>query len=73
MRHEFRANAGDLIYSFLVLDEVDIRHHGHHVGSYEVRDNRPDLRRRGRIYTPRPVTIRPPSDGIQINDQLPPN
>jgi len=42
VRHEFRANAGDLIYSFLVLDEIDIRHHGHHVGSYEVRDNRPD-------------------------------
>jgi FecR-like protein len=42
VRHEFRANAGDLLYSFLVLDEVDIRRHGHHVGSYEVRDNRPD-------------------------------
>ena len=42
VRHEFRANAGDLIYSFLVLDEVDIRRHGHHVGAYEVRDNRPD-------------------------------
>ena len=33
VRHEFRANAGDLMYSFLVLDEVDIRRHGHHVGS----------------------------------------
>ena len=42
VRHEFRANAGDLMYSFLVLDEVDIRHHGHKVGAYEVRDNRPD-------------------------------
>jgi Legume lectin domain/FecR protein len=39
VRHEFRANAGDLIYSFLVLDEIEIRHHGHHVGSYVVRDN----------------------------------
>ena len=43
MRHEFRANAGDLLYSFLVLDEIDIRRHGHHVGAYEVRDNRPDF------------------------------
>ena len=42
VRHEFRANAGDLLYSFLVLDEIDIRRHGHHVGAYEVRDNRPD-------------------------------
>ena len=42
VRHEFRANAGDLMYSFLVLDEIDIRRHGHHVGAYEVRDNRPD-------------------------------
>ena len=42
VRHEFRANAGDLLYSFLVLDEIDIRRHGHHVGAFEVRDNRPD-------------------------------
>ena len=49
VRHEFRANAGDLIYSFLVLDEIDIRRHGHHVGSYEVRDNRPDLPTFGEI------------------------
>ena len=38
VRHEFRANAGDLLYSFLVLDEVNMRRHGHHVGAYEVRD-----------------------------------
>jgi hypothetical protein len=25
-----------------VLDEIEIRHHGHHVGSYEVPDDRPD-------------------------------
>ncbi len=42
VKHEFRANAGNLLYSFLVLDEIEIRHHGHHVGSYELRDNRPD-------------------------------
>ena len=49
VRHEFRANAGDLLYSFLVLDEIDIRRHGHHVGAYEVRDNRPDLPTFGEI------------------------
>ena len=46
VRHEFRSTSGHLMYSFLVLDEIEIRQHAHHrehhVGAYEVRDNNPD-------------------------------
>jgi FecR protein len=41
-RFELTSNAGNLVYSYTVLDEAGILHHGHHVGVIELRDNRPE-------------------------------